>query len=75
MLKFVKYLFLLGRLWTAKYLANSNNEFLLNEIWESIMVGAFFLLDEELLVLNLSITLIDSVTSILLVLAYFNFLY
>ena len=30
------------------------------------MVGAFFLLDEELLVLNLSITLIDSVTSILL---------
>ena len=39
------------------------------------MVGAFFLLDEELLVLNLSITLIDSVTSILLVLAYFNLLF
>ena len=77
MLKFVKYLFLLGRLWTAKYLATftTNNEFLLNEIWESIQVGAFFLLDEELLILNQNITLIDSITSILLALAYFNLLF
>ena len=75
MLKFFKCLFLLGLLWTAKCLSTfrTNNEFLLNEIWESILVGAFFLLDEELLILNLYITLIDFITSISL--AYFNSLF
>ena len=77
MLKFVKCLFLLGLPWTAKYLATfrTNNEFLLSETWESILVDAFFLLDEELLILNLNITLIDSIISIVLALACFSLLF
>ena len=51
------------------------NYFLLNETWESILVDAFFLLDEELLILNQDITLIDSIISISLVLTYFNLLF